>query len=148
MHYETTISGIVYSNNKALLQAAVIHGYLNKESYWAKGIPLSVVEAAINGSDCFAAYHNGGLIAFARVITDRATFGYLADVFVLGPFRGKGISKTLMKFIMDYPPYKGLRRFMLATKDAHGLYEQYGFKSLSAPERFMEIKPFENYESK
>lgn len=146
MLYEAAISDLVYSNNKDLLQVDVIHAYLSGESYWAKGIPLHLVENAIRGSECFAVYYNGRQIAFARVITDGATFGYLADVFVLESYRGKGISKQLMKFIMDYPRFKGLRRFMLATKDAHSLYEKSGFKRLSTPDRFMEIKPFENYE--
>lgn len=148
MDYEITINSIVYSSNKELLQLDVIHQYLSKESYWAQNIPIETVKNAIKGSLCFAAYKDGKQIAFARVITDEATFGYLADVFVLESHRGKGISKELMKFIMSYPTLKKLRRFMLATKDAHSLYEKYGFKKLSTPDRFMEIKPFESYPGK
>ncbi|MBK7668547.1 MAG: GNAT family N-acetyltransferase [Sphingobacteriaceae bacterium] len=148
MAQEITIDGILYSDDKALLQLDVIHNYLSKESYWSKGVPVEIVKRAMDGSICFAAYDNGKQIAYARIITDGATFGYLADVFVLEPYRGKGISKNLMKFIMDYPSFKGFRRFMLATKDAHSLYEKFGFKKLSTPDRFMEIKPFEEYKSK
>lgn len=145
MSHESIIDGVLYSDNKALLDAQSIHHYLSEESYWAKGIPKEIVLKAIDGSVCFGAYDNGRQIAFARVITDGATFGYLADVYVLEAYRKKGISKNLMKHIMSYPAFCGLRRFMLATKDAHSLYEKFGFKKLSAPERFMEIKPFENY---
>lgn len=145
MPHEIIIDGILYSDNKELLEAMAIHKYLSVESYWAKNIPKEVVVNAINGSVCFGAYINGKQIAFARVITDGATFGYLADVYVLEAFRNKGVSKNLMKHIMAYPGFAGLRRFMLATKDAHCLYEKFGFKKLSTPERFMEIKPFENY---
>lgn len=148
MTYEASIDGVLYSDNKKLLQEEVIYNYLSKESYWAQGIPLQIVKDAIEGSVCFGAYKDNKQIAFARIITDNATFGYLADVFVLEEFRGKGISKTLMKFIMDYPPCKNFRRLMLATKDAHSLYEKFGFQKLSTPDRMMEIKPFENYNKK
>lgn len=148
MAHEIIIDTILYSDSKELLQLDVIHNYLSKESYWSKGIPLDVVKRAMEGSVCFAAYDKGQQIAYARVITDGATFGYLADVFVVEAYRGKGISKHLMKFIMDYPSFKGLRRFMLATKDAHSLYKKFGFKPMATPDRFMEIKPFEDYTSK
>ena len=148
MGYEKITDNILYSSNKELLQVDIIHKYLSEESYWAKGIPRSLVEECINGSLCFAAYFNNRQIAFARVITDGASFGYLADVFVLNEFRGQGISKHLMSFIIEYPPFKNFRRFMLATRDAHALYSKYGFKPLATPDRFMEIKPFENYSAK
>jgi GNAT superfamily N-acetyltransferase len=145
MLYEKTENGYLFSNAKNKLQVGVIHAYLSKESYWSKDIPLPLVEASIKGSDCFGVYVNAQQIGFARVITDGASFGYLADVFILGEHRGKGLSKLLMAFIMAYQPYKNYRRFMLATRDAHGLYKQFGFTPLSTPERFMEIKPFEKY---
>ncbi len=148
MAQEVTIDNILYSDDKTLLQLDVIHKYLSTESYWSKDIPFDIVKRAMEGSICFAAYDKGKQIAYARVITDGATFGYLADVFVMEPYRGKGISKQLMKFIMDYPSFKGFRRFMLATKDAHSLYEKFGFKQMATPDRFMEIKPFEEYNSK
>ncbi len=145
MEIEKIVKDVLYSDNKDLLQLDVIHNYLSKESYWAKGISKELVKRSIEGSFCFGAYRANKQIAFARVITDNASFGYLADVFVLEEYRGKGVSKVLMKFIMDHKALKGLRRFMLATKDAHSLYEKFGFKALATPERFMEIKPFENY---
>ncbi len=145
MIYQKKINNILYSGDKKLLQINVIHKYLSEESYWAKGIPIELLQDCINGSICFAAFEHKKQIAFGRVITDGASFGYLADVFVLEDFRGKGISKQLMEFIMNYPKFKKFRRFMLATKDAQPLYAKYGFKPLTNPERFMEIKPFENY---
>lgn len=148
MSHQIKVGDILYSSDKSLLQIDVIHQYLSKESYWAQGVPLEIVNRAIQGSLCVGVYKDQKQIAFARVITDEATFGYLADVFVLQEYRQKGISKELMKFIMQYPSLQKLRRFMLATKDAHSLYEQFGFKKLSTPERFMEIKPFENYSGK
>ncbi len=148
MNYEITTDGILYSNNKKLLQVDVIHHYLSQESYWAQGIPLQIVTDSIEGSLCFGVYKNKKQIAFARIVTDNATFGYLADVFVLEPYRGKGVSKQLMKFIMDYPPCKKFRRMMLATKDAQALYEKFGWEKLANPERIMQIKAFENYNDK
>lgn len=145
MHYEKTENGFLFSTDKNRLQLDVIHSYLSKESYWSQNIPLNLVEKAIAGSDCFGVYSNTLQIGFARVITDGASFGYLADVFILKEYRGQGLSKLLMAFIMSNPAYKNHRRFMLATRDAHGLYKQFGFTPLSTPERFMEIKPFEAY---
>lgn len=148
MMHEAKINDLVFSNNKALLQVDVIHHYLSVESYWAQGIPLNIVEDSIAGSVCFGVYKNGKQIAYARIVTDNATFGYLADVFVLEEYRGEGISKQLMQFIMDYPPCIKFRRMMLATKDAQGLYSKFGFKNLTYPERIMEIRAFENYKNK
>lgn len=145
MSYEKQIGEYLISSDKQRLQIDVIHNYLSTESYWAQNIPLTTVKAAIDGSICFGIYKGKNQIGFARVITDGVTFGYLADVFILDKHRGKGLSKELMMFIMDYPSFKNFRRFMLATKDAHTLYEKFGFKLLSTPERFMEIKPFEKY---
>jgi GNAT superfamily N-acetyltransferase len=148
MAYEITVDGLLFSNDKQLLQIAVIHDYLTNESYWAQGIPLDIVKDSIEGSVCFGVYKDKQQIAYARIVTDNATFGYLADVFVLEEYRGEGISKQLMKYIMDYPPCKKFRRIMLATKDAQGLYEKFGFKNPPYPERIMEIKAFENYRKK
>ena len=134
-----------FSDDKNRLQINVIHNYLSTQSYWAQNIPLKLVEDCIAGSDCFGIYFNDKQIGFARVITDGCSFGYLADVFVLEEHRGKGLSKKLMSFIMTYEPYKNFRRFMLATRDAHGLYSKFGFTPLSEPMRFMELKPFEKY---
>ena len=148
MAYETTIDSILYSDNKQLLQIDVIHHYLSKESYWAQGIPLQIVKDSINGSVCLGAYLDGKQIAYARIVTDGVTFGYLADVFVLEPHRGKGISKKLMQLIMDYPMVKMFRKFMLVTNDAQGLYAKFGFKQIPHPERVMQIKAFESYTDK
>lgn len=145
MKYEKTVNGILFSADKQLLRLEVIHTYLSEESYWAQNIPLSIVEAAIKGSLCFAAYDKNKQIAFARVITDVTSFAYLADVFVLKEFRGNGVGKELMRFVFDYPGFASLRRFMLATNDAHTLYEKFGFSKLVEPDKFMERKYFEKY---
>lgn len=136
---EKTIGHITYSNNKDLLDVKLIYAYLSNESYWCKQIPLEIVETAIEHSICYGAYVDHHQVAFARVVTDHATFGYLADVFVLGDYRGQKISKHLMEFIMEDTARLNLRRFMLATLDAHLLYTQYGFTELKHPERIMEI---------
>ena len=135
------------STDKNLLDVGLIHRYLSEDSYWAKNIPKAVVEKAIGHSLCFGIYQETAQIGFARVITDRATFAYLADVFVLTGHRGKGLSKWLMEEIMAHPDLQGLRRFMLATSDAHGLYAQFGFKALDAPERIMQINRPDLYSS-
>lgn len=115
----------------------VIHQYLSEESYWAKGIPREVVERSIASSLCFGVFDGDRQIAFARVITDYATFGYVADVFVLASHRGRGVSKQLMTAILADPRLQGLRRWHLVTRDAQGLYAQFGFEALDAPERHM-----------
>ena len=122
----------------ARLDRDMIHHYLSQQSYWAAGLPRDIFERSLASSLCFGAYADGQQVAFARMITDQATFAYLADVFVLPQWRGQGISKALMAFIMAYPGLQNLRRMMLATADAHGLYAQYGFTALSSPQRMME----------
>lgn len=117
---------------------AAIHAFLTT-SYWSPGIPLSVVERAIRHSLCFGAFAGDSQVGFARVVTDRATFGYLADVFVLPDHRGRGVCRQIMDTVIAHPDLKGLRRWMLATRDAHALYARYGFGPLSAPERLMEV---------
>ena len=147
--YEVQQNEFCISTNKSKLDVNIIHDYLCNESYWAKNIPVEIVQRSIEGSYCFGLYATEDSITkqigFARVITDCATFGYLADVFILESYRGKGLSKWLMKTIMDCPDLQGLRRWLLATKDAHGLYLQFGFSSLDKPERIMGFKPFETY---
>ena len=128
------------STDKAKLDIAFIHHFLSTESYWAKNIPIETVRKSIEGSLCFGLYSSGKQIGFARVITDGATFGYLADVFIDSSHRGKGLSKWLMKTLMSHPDLQGLRRISLATKDAHSLYEQFGFTPLNDADRFMQIK--------
>ncbi|MGP4081996.1 GNAT family N-acetyltransferase [Pseudalkalibacillus sp. R45] len=107
-----------------------IHHYLSEESYWAKGIDVETVEKSVQNSLCFGLFQNGKQVGFARVITDYATFGYLADVFVDERHRGQGLSKWMMSEIMTHPDLQKLRRLMLVTKDAHGLYKQFGFEVL------------------
>jgi GNAT superfamily N-acetyltransferase len=127
------------STDPELLDLPMIHAWLSQESYWAADIPLAVVEKAIRHSLNFGLYHEVRQIGFARVITDQATFAYLADVFVLPDRRGQGLSKWLIACIMDCPALLGLRRFMLMTKDAHGLYDRFGFTPLKDASKAMEI---------
>ena len=128
------------STDKEKLQLLVIHRYLATESYWAKNIPIEVIAKSIENSFCFGLYLEGVQIGFARVVTDYATFGYLADVFILEAHRGKGLSKWLMEFIFSHDKLQGLRRFCLGTRDAHGLYKKFGFTRIRKPEFRMEIK--------
>jgi N-acetylglutamate synthase-like GNAT family acetyltransferase len=125
------------STDKSRINVAIVHHFLS-HSYWAESIPLEVVQKSIDNSLCFAIFRNGELIGFARVITDSATFAYLADVFILPGERGKGLSKWLIATIMDHPQLQDLRRFTLATRDAHALYAQFGFTPFDRPERWMQ----------
>ena len=131
------------SSDKARLQIDMIYQFLTK-SYWAKGIPLPIVRKSIQHSLCFGVYagkrDGEKQIGFGRVITDRATFAYIADIFILDPYRGRGLSKWLMECIMAHPDLQDLRGWMLATRDAHGLYRQFGFETLTNPERIMAIR--------
>lgn len=120
------------------MQPQVIHAYLTR-SYWSPGVSLEIVERAIRHSLCFGVFAGAAQVGFARVITDRATFAYVADVFVLEDHRGRGLSKQLMAAIRAHPDLQGLRRWMLATRDAHGLYEQFGFARVAGADRLMEI---------
>jgi N-acetylglutamate synthase-like GNAT family acetyltransferase len=124
------------STDKSKIDLNTVHDFLT-HSYWSENISKDVVKKSIDNSLCFAVYHHENLIGFARVISDFATFAYLADVFILPDQRGKGLSKWLMQVIMDHPDLQGLRRFTLATRDAHGLYAQFGFTSFDRPERWM-----------
>jgi N-acetylglutamate synthase-like GNAT family acetyltransferase len=126
------------STDKAALDIALIHGFLSERSTWAVGMPLALLEKAIANSLCFGGYQDGKQIAFARVITDGATFANLVDVFVLPEHRGLGHSKSLVAAIMAHPELQGLRRFSLATSDAHGLYAQFGFAPPQRPQTLME----------
>ncbi|WP_235835070.1 GNAT family N-acetyltransferase [Piscinibacter terrae] len=126
------------SNDKSRLDLPVIHRFLSETSSWAKGISLDVVKRSIEHSLCFGGYLDGQQIAFCRVITDSATFANLVDVFVLPEHRGQGHSKTLMQAVMAHPGLQGLRRFTLATGDAHGLYAQFGFTPPLRPQSLME----------
>jgi GNAT superfamily N-acetyltransferase len=131
------------TNDRARMDVARIHDYLSNESYWARGIPRERVERSIANSLCFGAFDDGLQIGFARVITDYATFAYIADVFVIESHRGRGISKQIMQTIIEHPKLQELRRWLLVTRDAHGLYAQFGFVPLDAPERhMMRLRPW------
>ena len=149
----TRVNTYEISTDPSRLQLDAIHAYLTR-SYWSPGIPKALVARAIANSMCFGLYlaetrspaHGDALdqgetqVGFARVVTDKSSFAYLADVYVLEEHRGQGLSKRLVQTIQAHPDLQGLRRFMLATLDAHGLYAQFGFKPLSAPERVMELR--------
>jgi GNAT superfamily N-acetyltransferase len=127
------------STDPSRLQLDAIHAYLTR-SYWSPGIPKDVVARGIANSMCFGIYFGDAQVGFARVITDKATFAYLADVYVLEAHRGQGLSKRLVEHILAHAELQGLRRFMLATADAHGLYAQFGFKPMLKPDNMMEIR--------
>ncbi len=131
--------GFSISTDKSLLNFDTIYRYLDRESYWAKGIPTENLKLAIENALCFGVYQYKTQIGFARVITDKATFAYIADVFILPEFRGKGLSKWLIQTILSHADLQGLRRWSLATADAHGLYSQFGFTEITRPERWMEM---------
>ncbi len=132
--------GYSISTDPAKLDIDVIHRYLSEESYWAAGIPYEVVKRSVDHSFCFGVYHHDQQVGFARLVTDQATFAYLADVFILSQHRGKGLSKWLVGTIHAHPELQGLRRWMLGTKDAHGLYKQFGWEQLPEElnQRFMQ----------
>ena len=131
-------SPLEISTDRSRLDVPLILDLL-RSSYWAKEIPRAIVEKSIQNSLCFGAYLAGRQVGFARVITDFATFAYVADVFVVPLHRGRGISKKIMQAIVAHPGLQGLRRLLLATHDAHGLYAQFGFQPLAQPEHFMTI---------
>jgi GNAT superfamily N-acetyltransferase len=126
------------SSDRAQLDVSLIHEYLSRESYWARHVPRAILERAIANSICFGLYEAQRQIGFARVVTDTATFGYLADVFIIASHRGRGLGRILMQAVMAHPDLQGLRRFMLATRDAHGLYRQFGFTAPKHPQVLME----------
>ncbi|HVT36074.1 MAG TPA: GNAT family N-acetyltransferase, partial [Nevskiaceae bacterium] len=134
------VSGYTISSDASRLDLHAIHAYLTRESYWARGIPFETVQRAIGNSLCFGVYEQGSgrQVGFARLITDRATFAYLADVYIDTAHRGRGLSKQLVAAVMAHAEVQGLRRWLLATADAHGLYRQFGWSGLSKPERIME----------
>ena len=131
----------VISTDRQRLDVRAIHEFLAERSYWARGVALDTVEKSIAGSLPFGAYRGDEQVGFARVVTDRATFAWLADVFILESERGSGLGKALIACVMDHPDVSGVRRHLLATRDAHGLYARYGFEPLERSERFMVIEP-------
>jgi GNAT superfamily N-acetyltransferase len=133
--YEVRNGPYSISTDISKLDVNIIHKYLSEESYWATGVPKNVIEKAILNSVCFGLYCDAEQIGFARLVTDKATFAYLADVFILPAFRGRGLSKWLMRTIQAHPEFQNLRRWILTTKDAHSLYEQCGWTRV--PEDYM-----------
>lgn len=139
-YYKEIKDDYLVSTDPSLLDTGFVYNYLSGESYWAKNIPRDVVEKSIANSLCFGIYHQRKQIGFARLITDKATFAYLADVFIIEGYRGKGLSKWMIEVIHAHPELQGLRRWVLGTRDAHGLYEQFGWKAFDeeASKRFMQ----------
>ena len=140
MKYSVTENNFIISTDKNKINIEYVHDFLS-HSYWSPGVPMETVTKAMNGSLCFGVYDNDKQIGYARMVTDTATFAYLADVFIDENYRGKGLGKWLVKVILAHPDLQGLRRIMLATKDAHALYEQVGFTAINNPERYMVYDP-------
>ena len=131
-------ASITYTSELAAIDLDRVHHWIARKSYWAGQMPRQVFDRAVRGSLCFAALRGGATVAFCRVITDRATFAYVSDVFVDPEQRGQGIGKGLMRAVISHPQLQDLRRWLLVTADAHGLYAKQGFQALATPERFME----------
>jgi GNAT superfamily N-acetyltransferase len=138
MHDEWRRGEYTISTDSGRLDLDVVHGFL-RTAYWSVGVPREVVERAARHSLSFGLYHSGEQVGYARVVTDRATFGYLTDVFFLPAHRGRGLARWLVATILSHPELQGFRRWMLATDDAHGVYEAVGFGVCAHPERLMEI---------
>ena len=136
--FERARDEYLISCDTSKLDLAVVHDFLST-SYWSLGLPHEVMHRAIEEALCFGLYRGDFQVGFARVITDKATFAYLCDVFVLEAYRGKGLGRWLMEAIVNHPDLQGLRRFVLVTRDAHGLYDQFGFQPLARPEGYMEV---------
>ena len=129
------------STDRDRIDRALVHRFLSEESYWARSRTREENDRIIEASLCFGAYEDGRQIAHARVITDTVAFGYLGDVFVLPEARGRGVGKALMEAVLSHPHVRGLKRFTLVTDDAHGLYEQYGFRPLDDVRKWMQRRP-------
>jgi GNAT superfamily N-acetyltransferase len=127
------------STDRSLLDVELIHKFLSEQSYWAPRIPREIVERSLANSFCFGLFHESQQVGFARFVTDRATFAWLGDVFVIDAHRGQGLGKWMVETLLTHPDLQGLRRILLGTRDAHGLYAQYGFTPLADPSRFLEI---------
>lgn len=147
MAHEFRRGDYLISTDRARLDTNLIHDYLSNSSYWAVGRSIETVRRSIEHSLCFGLYKGDEQIGFARVVTDYATFAWVADVFILDPFRGLGLGKWLVEVMLTHRELQGFRRWTLATKDAHGLYHQFGFTELKRPERWMERRDPETQES-
>lgn len=126
------------STDKSIMDVSAVHAFLTR-SYWSEGIPIEIVRRLIENSLCWGVFYDKKQIGFARAITDRTTFAYIADVYILEEFRGRGYSKLLMKEIITHPELQTIRGFLLKTKDAYGLYRQFGFTEVAQPEKLMEF---------
>lgn len=143
--YEIHDGEFLISTDKSLLDHDFIHRFLSERSYWAAGIPVETMKRSMEHSLCFGVYREGKQAGFARVVTDCATFAWLADVFIDEAQRGHGLGQKLVRAILSHRQLQGLRRFMLATRDAHGLYARFGFAPLDHVERFMQIHDLNPY---
>jgi GNAT superfamily N-acetyltransferase len=138
--FEKAVGTYLISTDRTRLDLDAIHTYLSEQSYWARGRSEEIIVRAIENSLPFGLYRSGAQVGFARVVTDWATFAWIADVYVLESDRGQGLGKALVDAVLEHPAVRGLPRVMLATADAHGLYAEYGFEALERPERFMAIE--------
>jgi GNAT superfamily N-acetyltransferase len=147
-HLITQDMPLEISTDPSRLDRELIYNYLHEDAYWSKGISREAVEIALERSTCFGAFENAAQVGFARAVSDHATFAYLCDVFVVPPWRGRGVGKALMRAVLDHPSVKGIRRVVLVTQDAHSLYEPLGFRPIADVERWMaiELTPYEAYE--
>ena len=136
--YSAQKNDFMISTDQSKLNITVVHDYLHNESYWAKNIPIQTLQRGIDNSFCFRVYKKLQQVGFARLVTDYATYAHLCDVFILPEFRGNGLSKWLIEFILANPEVQGLRKWSLGTKDAHGLYAQFGFKPYEDVSRLMQ----------
>jgi len=143
--YETNENGVSISDDRARLDRALIFDFLRRRSYWAPEITPEIFDRSLENSLCIGVYRGGRQIGFARVVTDFATFAWLADVFIVEEQRGHGFGRKLVAAVLAHPRLQGLRRFLLGTRDAHELYSRFGFKPLAVPERFMEIRAESSY---
>jgi GNAT superfamily N-acetyltransferase len=143
--WESEKEGFLISTEREKIDVEFVHQYLSGKSYWASHIPLETVQKSIAGSLCFGIYEGKSQVGFARVITDQATYGYLADVFITNDYRGRGLGTWLIESIMSHPALQGFRTWQLATRDAHGLYAKFGFRPLEDPGLIMSIRDPEIY---
>lgn len=148
MIFEESKNGYLISTDKSKLDINSIFDYLSNRSYWAAGVPMEKVKRAIENSICYGVYDSSGKQAgFARVVTDKATIAYIGDLFIFEEYRKQGLSKWLMECILKHPELQGFRRWILLTKDAHGLYKQYGFNEPEEPSTYMELRKKDVYKT-
>ena len=148
MTFERRRDSFSITTQRDRLDVDAIHAFLSQEAFWSLGVPRSVVETAIEHSLCFGLFEDDAQIGFTRVVTDRATFAWICDVYVLAPYRGRGLARWMIDSVLEHPDLAGLRRILLATRDAHGLYRQCGFEPLPNPDRWMIIADPDVYRRK